>query len=108
VAENTSKSIVVDHRGYKFGFTRDQKGSGYWYCLSSKSTIYGSGIGYIVPRQYWAEILSSAIKQGIDSSLLYYNPPETPKKSAVSSNSKKPAISSTTRSVKEESGIKIF
>lgn len=106
MADNTSKSIVVDHRGYKFGFSRDQKGNGYWYCLSSKSTIYGSGIGYIVPRQYWSEILSSAVKQGIDPSLLYYTPPETPKKSAVSHLPKTRSVREA--SAKEESGIKIF
>lgn len=100
---NTPKSVVVEHDGYKFGFTRDVHGDGYWYCLSSKPSVYGSGLGYMVPRRYWSEILLSAVSQGIDPSLLIYT---SPVKKSVSNTTASP---SKVRSKKDdEISIKIF
>jgi hypothetical protein len=103
VSSNTPNYIVVNHDGLKFGFSRDKSGDGYFFCLSSKSGHYGSGIGYVVPVRYFSEILQSAISQGIDPSLLSRTLPETAKKS--------PAVSGVkSRSVKSDDslGIKIF
>lgn len=105
MADNTSKSIVVSYCGQKFGFARDDKNNGYWYCLSSNRSVFGYGLGCIVPRQYWTEIRSAALDQGIDFSLLHYSPPEKPAKV----KSAKIYSGGKTRSEKKnDGGIKIF
>jgi hypothetical protein len=105
MAEESNKSILVTHAGLKFGFFRDDRGYGYWACMSSGRSFYGHGLGCIVPRQYWSEIRCSALNQGIDSSLLYYDPPEKPKKSKAS----KIYSGTKTRNIKKDDGsIKIF
>jgi len=104
VAENTSKSIVVNYCGQKFGFARDSQNNGFWYCLSPNRSVFGFGVGCVVPRQYWSEIRSAALDQGIDSSFLYYYPPEKPKQS----RSTKIYSGGKSRSPKQDDGIKIF
>lgn len=103
--DDTSKSIVVSYSGLKFGFTRDRDDNGFWYCLSPNRSVFGFGVGCVVPRQYWTEIRSAALDQGIDSSLLYYSPPPKPTKSKTvkiysGGKSRSP--------MKSDGGIKIF
>lgn len=106
---NSSGSIVVIHNGLRFGFGRDFNGSGYWYCLYRQRSDYGHGFGYIVPMQYWSEIHSSAVSQGVDASLLTYNPPVKQSKSVSSSkifSDEKPVRRA--KSSKIDNSIKIF
>lgn len=63
---NSNDTIVVSHAGRKFGFSRDNNGVGYWYCLSSGRSMYGFGVGCVVPSRYWGDITLSAKSQGFN------------------------------------------
>ncbi len=113
MADDTRKSIVVNHAGLQFGFSRDQSDNGYWYCLSNKNTAFGYGIGCKVPTQYWSEIKCSALNQGYDAYLLEYSPPVKLSKSSSRSStklftSKRSSSSPRQKKQKDDGGIKIF
>lgn len=109
MSNNTSKIIVVSHSGLKFGFTRDVNGNGYWYCLSPKRSVFGFGIGCVVPKQYWSEIRASAIEQGNEISLFRTSPTSEEEKSeSVKIYSEEKPRKSVKTSTKTDDSIKIF
>jgi hypothetical protein len=90
---NSRDVIVVSHAGRKFGYTRDSSGIGYWYCLSSGRSIYGFGVGCVVPSRYWAEITLSAKNQGYDVGMTSINIKAEPTTSTKKIDSSKGASS---------------
>lgn len=108
------KSIVVKHAGLEFGFSRDVRGNGYWYCLSPVKSNYGYGIGCTVPRCLWTEIRCSALNQGVHSYDIEIDPPivTRPSRGSTRSPTRGSVIKSkSTRPAKEkksDNAIKIF
>ena len=111
---NKKNSIVVEHAGLEFGFRRDFRGGGYWFCLSPVSSVYGHGIGCTVPRFLWTEIRCSAIKQGIFSCDIEIDPTPVIKTSGGSTRSHfrgsviKTKNSRPAKQEKPDNSIKIF
>jgi hypothetical protein len=107
-------SIVVKHAGLEFGFRRDFRGNGYWFCLSSVKSVYGHGIGCTVPRCLWSDIRCSALNQGIFSYDIEIDPPPVikPSRGSTRSPSRGSVIKSKSRrpakEAKSDNSIKIF